>query len=77
MMLEAHSAKQFWPNEIIVNADADHSSIARIKKGQGGIFQAVKGAIRSAMKSTADIARESQWDEDGVSRYDYIRHGCC
>jgi hypothetical protein len=65
MMVEAHSAKQYWPKEECVHAHADHSGIAKMTKRQGSIFQSVKGAIRRAMTPTADIARESQLHEEG------------
>lgn len=64
MMLEAHSAKQYWPKEKIILADADHSGIARLKKGQGGIFQNVKATILRALTSTAQISRAEHLESD-------------
>jgi hypothetical protein len=64
MMVEAHSAKQYWPREKVILADADHSGIAKLKKGQGGIFQSVKASILRALTSTAQISRAAHLESD-------------
>lgn len=55
MMVTPDSARQYYPKEKLVSADSDHSQIAKIKKGQNGIYPAVKSAIKHGLVSTAGI----------------------
>lgn len=54
-MVTPDSARQFYPKEKLVSADSDHSQIAKIKKGQSGIYPHVKSAVKRALVSTARI----------------------
>ncbi|OBT39216.1 hypothetical protein VE00_10383 [Pseudogymnoascus sp. WSF 3629] len=56
MMVSRDSAQQFYPREKLVSADCDHSQIAKIRRGQNGIYPAVKSAVKHGLVSTANIA---------------------
>jgi hypothetical protein len=56
MMVSRDSAQQFYPREKLVSADCDHSQIAKIRRGQNGIYPAVKAAVKHGLVSTAKIA---------------------
>lgn len=55
MMVAPESAKQYWPRETVINAEADHSSIAKLKKDV--ILQSIGGAVLRALTSTAEISQ--------------------
>lgn len=55
MMVSRDSAQQFYPREKLVSADCDHSQIAKIRRGQNGIYPAVKAAVKHGLVSTAKI----------------------
>lgn len=55
MMVTLDSARQYYPKEKLVSADSNHSQIAKIKKGQNGIYPSVKSAIKRGLVSTARI----------------------
>jgi hypothetical protein len=55
MMVTPDSARQYYHKEKLVSADSDHSQIAKIKKGQNGIYPAIKSAIKHGLASTAEI----------------------
>jgi hypothetical protein len=55
MMVTTDSARQYYPREKPVAADCDHSQIAKIKRGQSGIYPAVKAAVKHGLVSTAKI----------------------
>jgi hypothetical protein len=56
MMVSRDSAQQFYPREKLVSADCDHSQISKIRRGQNGIYPAVKAAVKHGLVSTAKIA---------------------
>jgi hypothetical protein len=53
MMVTPDSARQYYPKEKFVSADSDHSQIAKIRKGQNGIYPAIRSAIKHALVGTA------------------------
>jgi hypothetical protein len=55
MMVSPDSAQHYCAKEKSVSADEDHSSIAKLRKGQHGIYPNVKSAIRHGLISTAKI----------------------
>ncbi|KAI0874542.1 hypothetical protein GGS24DRAFT_336579 [Hypoxylon argillaceum] len=59
MILDPSSANQYWPKEKRILADADHSSIAKLKKNKT-IFSNVRAAISRALIPTAQISREER-----------------
>lgn len=63
-MLEPYSAKQFSAKEIVVSATTDHSGIAKVRKGQGGIFPHIRAAIRKALTPTVQISRAEHLDSN-------------
>lgn len=52
-MLPPSSATQYWPKEKVVHANANHSNIAKLKKGGGSILLNVGMAIKRALVPTA------------------------
>ncbi|KAF3808442.1 hypothetical protein GCG54_00006300 [Colletotrichum gloeosporioides] len=55
-MVDCDSAILFMEKDKAVGVDADHSEIAKIEEGQGGIFPSVKAAIRNALRPTVSFA---------------------
>jgi hypothetical protein len=54
-MVELDSAQLHLPKEQLMSAEADHTQIAKIKKGEGGIYSRIKSAIRHGLVSNARI----------------------
>ncbi|KAL1853922.1 hypothetical protein Daus18300_011664 [Diaporthe australafricana] len=53
LMLPQSSATGYWPKEKVVHANANHSNIAKLKKGGGSILLNVGMAIKRALVPTA------------------------
>ena len=60
MMVTAESARQFSTNEKWEMVDADHSQIAKINRGEGGIYPSVLFCIRSALILNAQILTQAE-----------------
>lgn len=58
MMVDKDSATGYYFKEKAFHAIADHSEIAKLKKGSES-FTHISYAIRCALRSTADIAAEN------------------
>ena len=59
-MVTAESARQFSANEKWEMVDADHSQIAKITRGEGGIYSSVLFSIRSALTLNAHILTQAE-----------------
>ena len=59
MMVSLDSARQWYPREQLIACDADHSQIAKLKRGESGIYPDIKRAIRQAMLSVNDLYSEA------------------
>ncbi|OBT72109.1 hypothetical protein VF21_09192 [Pseudogymnoascus sp. 05NY08] len=70
MMVSRDSAQQFYPREKLVSADCDHSQIAKIRRGQNGIYPAVKAAVKHGLVSTARIVAGAGAAMNESSRFD-------
>ncbi|KFY00368.1 hypothetical protein V490_01391 [Pseudogymnoascus sp. VKM F-3557] len=55
IMVGPNSARLDYRKEKCVSVDCDHSQIAKLKKGEGGIYPTVKSAIKHGLISTARI----------------------
>ncbi|OBT63835.1 hypothetical protein VE03_06602 [Pseudogymnoascus sp. 23342-1-I1] len=55
IMVGPSSARLDYRKEKCVSVDCDHSQIAKLKKGEGGIYPTVKSAIKHGLISTARI----------------------
>jgi hypothetical protein len=55
MMVSPDSAQQYYSKEKRVPVDADHSQLAKLKRGQNGVYPNVKSAIKHGLISTAKI----------------------
>ncbi|KAL8918019.1 MAG: hypothetical protein Q9208_007617 [Pyrenodesmia sp. 3 TL-2023] len=58
MMVALDSAIQWWPREKLIACDTDHSHIAKLKRGQNGIYPDVRSAIKKALLSVGDLYTE-------------------
>lgn len=58
-MVSQDSARLWFPREQAIGCDADHSQIAKIKRGESGIYPDIKRAIRQAMLSVGDLYSEA------------------
>lgn len=55
MMVSLDSARLWYPREERVACNADHSQIAKLKRGESGIYPSVRWAIKQALLSAADL----------------------
>ena len=58
MMVSLDSARQWYPREKLIACDADHSQIAKLKRGESSIYPDIKRAIRQAMLTVGDLYSE-------------------
>ena len=68
MMVSSDSARQWLPRETFVACNADHSQIAKLKRGEGGIYPNVRSAIKKALHSAGDLYRETKGINCGECR---------
>ena len=69
MMVSLDSARQWYPREELVACNADHSQIAKLKRGENSIYPSVRWAIKKALLSAGDLYSEVK----GI-RHDEPRH---
>ena len=55
MMVSLDSARQWYPREKLVACNANHSQIAKLKRGESGIYPSVRWAVKQAMLSAGDL----------------------
>lgn len=48
-MVSHDSARQWYPRERFIACDTDHFDIARLQRGESGIYQQIKQAIKRAI----------------------------
>ena len=58
MMVPLDSARQWYPREEFVACNADHSQIAKLKRGENSIYPSVRWAIKKALLSAGDLYSE-------------------
>ena len=71
MMVSLDSARQWYPREELLACNADHSQIAKLKRGENSIYPSVRWAIKKALLSAGDLCSEAkgiQYDEPHNSR---------
>ncbi|KAL8914084.1 MAG: hypothetical protein Q9171_001200 [Xanthocarpia ochracea] len=59
MMVSFDSARQYHPRERCIASDTDHSHIAKLKRGENGIYPDIRSAIKKAMLSVGDLYTEA------------------
>ncbi|KAL9084819.1 MAG: hypothetical protein Q9165_007887 [Trypethelium subeluteriae] len=64
LMVPEDSAKLYLPNEIPLPAYANHSDIARFKRGEGSIYHTLKDGIRSSIGSHSVIVPKTSTMEE-------------
>lgn len=69
MMVPLDSARQWYPREEFVACNADHSQIAKLKRGENSIYPSVRWAIKKALLSAGDLYSEAK----GI-HYSYPQH---
>ena len=68
MMVSHDSARLWYPREERVASNADHSQMAKLKRGESGIYPSVRWAIKQALLSAADLYNGGkQQGENGTS----------
>lgn len=77
MMVEPDSARLDYKKEKCVSVDCDHSQIAKLKKGEGGIYPTVKSAVRHGLVSTARIVAGQEVSQQLRPRGGKVRHLLC
>ena len=60
MMVPLDSARQWYPREDFVACNADHSQIAKLKRGENSIYPSVRWAIKKALLSAGDLYSEAK-----------------
>ena len=73
MMVKPDSAKLFWPREREerIPCDSDHSQIAKVKRGQSGIYPSIKRSIKSAVEQQTTVSDPSRsFGGAGTSNWD-------
>lgn len=60
MMVSQDSAKQWYPREELLACNADHSQIAKLKRGENSIYPSVRWAIKKALLSAGDLYSDSK-----------------
>lgn len=69
MMVSLDSARQWYPREELVACNADHSQIAKLKRGENSIYPSVRWAIKKALLSAGDLYSEAKGIHHDESRY--------
>ena len=65
MMVPLDSARQWYPREEFVACNADHSQIAKLKRGENSIYPSVRWAIKKALLSAGDLYTEAKGTHSG------------
>ena len=60
MMVSLDSARQWYPREEFVACNADHTQIAKLKRGENSIYPSVRWAIKKALLSAGDLYSEAK-----------------
>ena len=68
MMVSLDSARQWYPREVFVACNADHSQIAKLKRGENSIYPSVRWAIKKALLSAGDLYSETKGTNYGEFR---------
>ena len=68
MMVSLDSARQWYPREEFVACNADHSQIAKLKRGENSIYPSVRWAVKKALLSAGDLYSEAKAVHYGESR---------
>ena len=63
MMVSLDSARQWHPREEFVACNADHSQMAKLKRGENSIYPRVRWAIKKALLSAGDLYTEEPKEE--------------
>ncbi|KAL9133201.1 MAG: hypothetical protein Q9175_005624 [Cornicularia normoerica] len=69
MMVSLDSARQWYPREKFVACNADHSQIAKLKRGENSIYPSVRWAIKKALLSAGDLYSETKGIHYSESRH--------
>lgn len=67
MMVSLDSARQWYPREKLVACNADHSQIAKLKRGENGIYPSIRFAIKQALLSAGDLYSEAKTKQDDIT----------
>ena len=68
MMVSLDSARQWYPREEFLACNADHSQIAKLKRGENSIYPSVRWAIKKALLHAGDLYSEAKKTRYSESR---------
>ena len=68
MMVSLDSARQWYPREEFLACNADHSQIAKLKRGENSIYPSVRWAIKKALLRAGDLYSEAKKTRYSESR---------
>ena len=76
MMVQPDSAKLFWPQEESIPCHVDHSQIAKLERGESGIFPSISWAVKSAIEkqTTPGLSRLEASDDVASKKSSKIHH---
>ncbi|MCJ1456426.1 hypothetical protein MMC28_006787 [Mycoblastus sanguinarius] len=57
MMVSLDSARLFYPREKLVACNADHSQIAKLERGENGIYPNIKWAVQQVLPDVTELSR--------------------
>lgn len=63
MMVQPDSAQLFWPREELISCHVDHSQIAKLGRGESGIYPSISWAIKSAVEEQTHLSRLQASDD--------------
>ena len=70
MMVQPDSAKLFWPREESIPCHVDHSQIAKLERGESGIYPSISWAIKSAVEEQTNLGSSRLPMSDDVATED-------
>lgn len=68
MMVPLDSARQWYPREMFLACNANHTQIAKVKRGEAGIYPVIRSVIKQAVLSADDLGGEAQSTSDETMR---------
>ncbi|KAM0803711.1 ankyrin repeat-containing domain protein [Usnea florida] len=69
MMVPLDSARQWYPREVFVACNADHSQIAKLKRGENSIYPRVRWAIKKALLNAGGLYSEVERTYDSFPQH--------
>jgi hypothetical protein len=68
LMVELDSAQLYFPKESLMSSESDHTQMAKIRKGEGGIYSRIKATVRQGLVTTARIVASVESNPDSLTK---------